>query len=316
MADEVTALSSHQSHLLQQADTLLQRQAAHDRLYGLRSQLRTELQACQQAHARLMQAYRDALRPLPELLPLAQQLQARLQHIEQRLQNQAPLPAPTHPLLAQIEQTLAAQHTLDGVAEMRRALQASATLGWLDHHALQQAYALIDQASIRLYALTSAAPSGAHNLALPLRALQTELAQGHPATLLVDGHNVLYTQTATFKPWYEQGQPGAQARERLTSLLVTTAQRYPSLHVHLWFDGPVLSDSTRAANVRVHFSGGQGSDRADARLLAYLHHLQVSSPAQLRLLVTQDQAQALQAQDTGAWILAPAELLHWLSPST
>ncbi|GAB3355346.1 MULTISPECIES: hypothetical protein [Giesbergeria] len=314
LADEVAALSSNHSSLLQQADALLQRQAAHDRLHGLRSQLRTELLACQQAHARLVQAHRDALRPLPELLPLAQQLQARMQHIEQCLHNHAPLPAPAHPLLAQMEQTLATQQTLDGVAAMRRALQASATLGWLDNQSLQQAYALIDQASIRLYALTSTAPRGAKNLALPLRALQTELAQGHPATLLVDGHNVLFTQTAAFKPWYEQGQPGAQAREHLTALLVATAQRYPTLHIHLWFDGPVLSDSTRAANMRVHFSGGQGSDRADARLLAYLHHLQVATPAHLRLLVTQDQAQAAQAEDTGAWILAPAELLYWVRP--
>ena len=320
LADEVAALSGSHHNLLQQAEALLQRQAAHDRLHGLRSQLRTELQACHEAHARLEQARHDALRPLPELWPLAQRLQARIEQIEQRLQDPAPAvtPAPAHPLLAQIEQTLAAQQTLDGVADIRQALQASATLGWLQGPALAQAYALVDQASVRLYAQVSMAPSGEHYSdwwrVLPLRALQTALTQGHHASLLVDGHNVLYTQVADFRPWYEQGQPGALAREQLTRLLLAVAQRYPTLHIDLWFDGPVLSESTRAANLRVHFSGGQGSDRADARILAHLHHLQVAVPAQLRLLVTQDQAQATQAEHAGAWVLAPAELLWWLRP--
>jgi len=316
LADKVEALSESESTLLQQAEALLQRQAAQDRLHGLRSQLRTQLQACQQAHARLMQAHHDALHPLPDLLALAQRLQARSEQIEQLLQEHAPAPAPEHPLLAQIAQTLAAQQTLDGVAQVRRALQASVSLGWLQGAALEQAYALVDQASIALYARGSAAPSGVEHAdwwgVLPLRALQTELAQGHPATLVVDGHNVLYTQVADFRPWYEQGLPGAQARQHLTSLLLALAQRYPTLHIDLWFDGPLLSDSTKAANVRVHFSGGQGSDRADARILAHLHHLQIADPAKPRLLVTQDQAQATQAQDTGAWVLTPARLLWWL----
>ena len=316
LATEVATLSSLNHDLLQQAEVLLQRQAAQDRLHGLRSQLRAELHACQQTYARLQQACQEALRPLPELPVLANKLQARIQQIEQRLQDHAPAVVAVHPLLAQIEQSLAAQPTLEGIAGVRRAVQASATLGWLQGPALEQAHALLHHASSRLYAL--AAASGHTQQRSPagpaLRALQAELAQGRTAALVVDGHNVLYTQTADFKPWYEQGQPGTRAREQLVQQLLALAQRHPSLMVDLWFDGPVLADSNRAANVRVHYSGGQGSDRADMRIVAHLRHLQAQPRPMLRVLVTQDRAEATQGENTGALLLAPAELLWWLRP--
>lgn len=321
LADEVAASSGNHQNLLQQAETLLQRQATQDRLYGLRSKLHAELQSCQDALVRVEDARREALRPLPELQTLARQLQAHITQIEQKLRQHSvaitSASAAEHPLLERIEQTLAAQHTIDGVAEVRRALQASATLGWLPGPALERAYALVDQASTRRYALASMAPGGEKNeawlRALPLQALQTELAQGHQATLVVDGHNVLYTQTAEFKNWYEQGLPGTKARHHLTQLLMAVAQHYPTLSVYLWFDGPVLSDRTWAANMRVHYSGGQGRDRADDRILAYLKYLQSdATPSHLRVLVTADQAEATQAEEVGALVLAPAPLLWWL----
>lgn len=314
LATEVANLSSLNHDLLQQAEALLQRQAAQDRLHGLRSQLRAELQACQQAYARLQQACQEALRPLPALPILADKLQARIQQIEQRLQNHAPAVVAAHPLLAQIEQSLAAQPTLEGITGVRRAVQASAALGWLQGPALEQAHALLHHASSRLYAL-AAASGHQRSLAGPaLRALQAELAQGRTAALVVDGHNVLYTQTADFKPWYEQGQPGARARERLVQQLLILAQRHPNLMVDLWFDGPILADSNRATNVRVHYSGGQGSDRADIQIVAHLRHLQAQPQPTLRVLVTQDHAEAMQAEEAGALLLAPAELLWWLRP--
>ncbi len=326
LADEVEALSGNNKDLLKDADILLQRQTAQDRLYGLRSKLNAELQSCQDAFTRIQDARREALRPLPELQTLAQRLQARIDLIEHKLHQRscaavAPASAAEHPLLERIEQTLAAQHTLDGVAEVRRTLQASAALGWLPEPTLAQAYALVDQASVQRYALATIAPGSAKNeewlRTLSLQVLQTELAQGRKTTLVVDGHNVLYTQPAEFRDWHdEQGQPGTKARYRLIKLLAGIAERYPTLEVHLWFDGPILADRTWAPNMRVHYSGGDGRDRADDCILSYLRYLHSdTAPARLRVLVTADQGEATQAEEVGALLLAPAQLLWWLHSS-
>ncbi|MBY0453448.1 MAG: NYN domain-containing protein [Burkholderiaceae bacterium] len=316
LADQVNTLAPSSASLLEQAQAVLQKQAATDRQHGLRSQLQTELADCQEAYHQLELARRDCLRPLPELATTAQKLQAHIRQLEKALQTSAPAPLPSHPLLCQIEQALARTHDLQAIAEVRRALQASAPLGWLPAQAQEQAYQLIDQASSKIYAVVGAVQGSEKNRrqlrALPLRALQTELAQARPVRLVVDGHNVLYTQTAQFKALYDQGRPEAKAREDLGQKLVALGQRYPTLSIDLWFDGAWQADKTLSAHVREHYSGGHGTDRADQRIVAHLQHLQNHNAHHTRAVVTADQDEALQAESTGALVIAPPELMLWL----
>jgi predicted RNA-binding protein with PIN domain len=151
---------------------------------------------------------------------------------------------------------------------------------------------------------------GLHNL--PLYAMQSTLALGHRATLVVDGHNVLFTLPALFRPFFENGIPGGRAREALEQRLAALARRHPRLSIQLWFDGGSVSERTVQDNFRVHFSGGSGSNRADRQILAFLHHLKSSSPDLARTVVTADQDEARSADRTGAMVMAPEELALWL----
>lgn len=319
LADQVSALYQHQPpfSFIEQAQALLQKQATSDRQHGLRSQLRAELAGCQEACAQLELAHHDALRPLPELATMVQKLQARTQQIEKILQTGTKA-LPANPLLYSIAQTLACATDLEAIAAVRRALQASEALGWLQQQAQEQAYQLIDEASAKIYAVAGAVQRNDKNRArlrvLPLRAMQAELADQRNAMLVVDGHNILYTQTAHFKALYEEGRPGAKARYDLGQKLVALGRCYPQLTIHLWFDGDFPADKTLSANVREYYSGGQGVDRADQCIVAYLRHFQAKTPALMRAVVTGDLNEGVQAERTGALVMAPPELMLWLRP--
>jgi hypothetical protein len=199
---------------------------------------------------------------------------------------------------------------------VRTALQATESLGLLSSEETIHAYRLVHEAASRVYdryLITPASGQRSESLSgVPIYAFQSELARGRPCTLVVDGHNVLHKLPTLFRPDYEAGLPGAKARKALESRLLGLCSKYPTLSVHLWFDGPVVEERAVTSNFRIRFSGGSGSDRADRQIVAYLRHLQASALDQLRVLVSADNEVAHQGQSTGAMVMQPAEFHLWI----
>jgi YacP-like NYN domain len=302
--------------LLEQAERLLQEQAVLDRRYGLRRQLQAELDSCRQMLDRLTEARAESLRPLPQLVTLQREIGQRVATLQQQLGDPVvPDPAATGNL-SRLQQTMAQADSLEQLSTIRQALGAAEPLGLLADDERARAYALLADLASRLYArqgICRTATQDREGLRnLPLYALQSTLALGHRATLVVDGHNVLFTLPALFRPFFEDGMPGSRARQALEQRLAALARRHPRLSLQLWFDGGVASERTVSENLRVSFSGGSGSNRADRQILAFLHHLEVSSPDLARTVVTADRDEARAAERTGAMVMAPEELALWL----
>lgn len=303
-------------NLLEQAELLLQEQAAIDRRYGLRRTLHAELEGCRRMLEQLAEARSESLRPLPQLGRLQHEIGLRIQALQQQLGAVVDQDQPIDSNLARLQDAMTQADSLDQLSVIRQALTAAEPLGLLNGAERAQAFALLADMASRLYAsqglCRTAAQDreGLHNL--PLYAMQSTLALGHRATLVVDGHNVLFTLPALFRPFFENGIPGGRAREALEQRLAGLARRHPRLSIQLWFDGGVVSERTVQDNFRVHFSGGSGSNRADRQILAFLHHLETSSPDLTRTVVTADQEEARSADRTGAMVMAPEELALWL----
>ncbi|MBU6271566.1 MAG: NYN domain-containing protein [Betaproteobacteria bacterium] len=315
MADDAAALAEGDD-LIAQAEALLAEQARIDRRHGLRSALREALARCRRAMADIQQAQAESLSPLPELATLRERLAARAAQLQRLLDQHAPSP-PANPLLQRLAQRLADTPDLDGLAALRRSLGAMGSLGLLTPAERQQAHDLLRQAGSTAYAR-----AGMHEgwtrarqrlAGLPALSLQAAIDQGEACTLVVDGHNVLHGLPHWFGPHHEQGQPGARARRALEEHLTGLALASPSLRIHLWFDGTEMNDHTRVANLRVHYSGGSGMNRADERIAAYLRHLQVAEPATARAVVSADRDIQLAAEQTGAMTLLPEEFEAWLA---
>lgn len=303
-------------HLLEQAEQLLQEQAAIDRRYGLRRVLQAELDNCRRMLARLAEAQAESLRPLPRLVTLQQEIRQRIQALLQKLgepADNAPAPGSS---LAKLQQAMAQADSLEQLSAIRQALGAAEPLGLLDAGERARAFAQLADLASRLYARQGICRTAAQDREglklLPLHAMQSTLALGQRATLVVDGHNVLFTLPALFRSFFENGNPGGRAREALEQRLAALAKRHPRLDIQLWFDGGTVSERTVSDNLRVRFSGGSGSNRADRQILAFLHHLGTASPDLARAVVTADQDEARAAERTGALVMAPEELAIWL----
>ncbi len=303
-------------HLLEQAEQLLQEQAVIDRRYGLRRVLQAELDNCRRMLARLAEAQAESLRPLPRLVTLQQEIRQRIQTLLQKLgepADNAPAPGSS---LARLQQAMAQADSLEQLSAIRQALGAAEPLGLLDAGERARAFAQLADLASRLYARQGICRTAAQDREglklLPLHAMQSTLALGQRATLVVDGHNVLFTLPALFRSFFENGNPGGRAREALEQRLAALAKRHPRLDIQLWFDGGTVSERTVSDNLRVRFSGGSGSNRADRQILAFLHHLSTASPDLARAVVTADQDEARAAERTGALVMAPEELAIWL----
>lgn len=302
--------------LLEQAEQLLQEQAAIDRRYGLRRSLQAELDDCRQMLARLAEAQAESLRPLPKLLTLQQEIRLRIQALQQQLGTRADTDLAACSNLARLQQAMAQANTLEQLSAIRQALGAAEPLGLLDVEERARAYALLADLASRIYAREGICRTAAQDREglrhLPLHAMQSTLAVGQRATLVVDGHNVLFTLPALFRPFFENGNPGGRARDALEQRLAALARRHPRLDIQLWFDGGTVSERTVSDNLRVRFSGGSGSNRADRQILAFLHHLGTASPELTRAVVTADQDEARAAERSHAMVMAPEELALWL----
>lgn len=308
---------SGDSESVREAKRLLQRQAEFDRQFGLRRALRTERERCVTLKEGLREALAESIRPLAELAPGIEALEARIRQIDVALgEGREVVPAQQSPALLRLERALAVADSLDELAALRQGLIASEPLALLDEDELAKAYRHLGQASSRIYARAGLGRdrtvTRSDLTGLPLYAVQSRLAQGMPCTVIVDGHNILWKVPVLFRPHFEQGQPGARARRALEAALAVLAKRHPSLYMHLWFDGGVMQDLVLAPNLRVHFSGGVGANRADRQMLAYLTHMSASGTNEVRAVVTADRDVAASAQASGALTMTPQELAIWM----
>jgi predicted RNA-binding protein with PIN domain len=298
--------------ILDRADLILDRQAQEDARYGLLTQLKAELDRTVVALTRVRLAMVESLKPLDELAPLADSLEAHRKELENRLSVASVETDKQSSVLARLRHTLAAAKSLDAISEVRTALQATESLGLLSSQETILAYRLVHEAASRVYDRYLIAPANSQCSAslsgVPMYALQSELARGRPCTLVVDGHNVLHKLPTLFRPDYEAGLPGAKARKALESRLLGLCSKYPTLSVQLWFDGPVVEERAVTSNLRVRFSGGSGSDRADRQIAGYLQHLNASSAEQLRVVVSADSEVRHQGEMAGAVVVMPLEL--------
>jgi hypothetical protein len=337
--------------LLDGVEALLRRQAEIDHREGLRTSLVAELHRTHALLAEVERARLDTLNPLPQLPEAAQRLQAHAAALQDRLDQAARAavavrdvsPAVPRPPAAcaeadaaaaplrRLQQKIAATPTLDALAALRQQLQAAERLALLTPEQSATVHALLHEAISRLYD-RSALAIGLDQAPLPdardfpLQALQAALARRLPCTLLVDGHNVLYLLPALFRPYHDaQGQPTGRARQALAERLQALAARHPSLHVDLWFDGPAHDTRSLSEQVRVHFSGGIGTDRADGAIVAQLRHLGDSlsavdrpragarppatdAPSRRVTVVSADSEVRSQVSALGAAVMTPSEL--------
>jgi hypothetical protein len=293
---------------LERAQQVLTRQAQQDKRYGTRAQVTEELAQARSLLAALQTAKQESLRPLPQLTDEIRALATHIATTEAHL-NQTSL-QPQAPQLRALAQTLHTLHDIDALQNHKKALERTMLAEAWSLPLCQQAYALIDRQAMAIYAEHHPDPKDIPPPVTPTQHLADCLRHARPCRLLIDGHNLL----PKLKPligasYFKAGQgPTAQARALLIERVKTLTDLHPLLEADIWFDGPDDQHWSETDNLRVWFSGGQGSDRADGRILESLQSEVYRGTQTTRLVVTEDRDLLAQAQARGAIGVSPLEM--------
>ncbi|WP_089962676.1 hypothetical protein [Limnohabitans sp. 2KL-3] len=316
-ASEALALPvSHQADPLERARQLLARQAQEDKRFGTRSVVGQQLAEAQRLLAALQEAQAEALRPLPQLAEEQRALATHIEALQSRLAQTTI--QPTRQPVRQLGQALLAIHDMDELQEKKRQVERSMLAEAWSMAMCQQAYDALDRRAMQIYDLHHPATGvhkDEHPPVTPKQYFEHGLRHARPIRLIIDGHNLL----PKLKPligaeYFSAGQgPNARARALLIERVQRLTELHPLLSADIVFDGPDDQHWSETESLRVWFSGGQGSDRADGRILEALQaqlHLGQRFQGQdvACFVVTEDRDLRLKSQALKAMVVSPLEM--------
>jgi hypothetical protein len=275
--------------VVERARALLERQRALDRRTGTLATLRGRLEELAALEVALLRAQADALNPLPELATVAAQIDSEMARI-------ARVPGVVaDPGCGTVAQTLLARlGTADesGLEGVERVVAELERIGLLsEHERVCLRRARRDRLAQRL--AREHAEEGRGRRQESAEALRQEwqrvTGSADGATLLVDGHNLLLNPELPYAVEAEAGSSGGErARGALVRDVVWVVSMLPNADARVFFDGPDAQERAGGAGVLVVFSGGSGENRADDRIVDYLH-FRATQPRERRVvLVSED----------------------------
>ena len=279
------ALQGPSNELLARTDQVLADQAQQDQAFGHREALRARIAALESARSKLRDARLHAIKPLAELASLEADIDHELERLRRVLQT-ATKPTSKDPVLSQLEVSLNAQQTFEGLAALRRFIRACVAQGLvkkadaakLDHQARQQALrlndrVLVDPAYVQTNAILEGKPQSPETLA-------QALALGLAHRILLDGYNLIFDAlgyNASLGPSRAGSKPqrsmAEEGRLALIDQVKASIAHHPLIEVRIFLDSPHASDERINDQLSLHYSGGSGANRADRDIAAYLDYL-------------------------------------------
>jgi hypothetical protein len=265
--------------LIDKVECALQAQEAFDMKSGSRTRLKRRLACFEKLAAKIRDVLEDSVRPLPDIVPLGQEVEREIQTLRRalRLKDQSFLG--TEKLVEAINQAKD-EAELD---ELSKHIEAMSTLKLWSHKASVHLQKRLHVAYDRLQTLRERQPAKT-----PYRTgwdLRQTLGQNRKATVYMDGNNVLNGLDEYCKLLDEDGTITANAEDALVKDVLKIAKQCPAVAFRIVFDSHEASEVEHAANVFVQKSGGSGTDRADSAIVL---RLTTSADSESSYVVTED----------------------------
>lgn len=284
--------------LLARTRKALNQQALLDRASARRAELQSRLEALELALGDATRALAAALNPAPDLVACRAELEAACRDLRATLQ----LPEPESPLERELQARIDAltPKTVSDTANLltlaeRLNLLPSGTAGELRTRLRQRANAPTLAGELQ----DKDAPTGPNAIEQRNPLLAAALQGRQPLLLFLDAHNIL-NGLSRYKQRRGTAVTHEDARKALEHDIARLLANLPLLHAHLVWDGGTRSDFTRAQNLTVHYSGGEGDHRADRYILDQLSFFRENAPDLPRLLVSDDNDFCAEARRLGA----------------
>ncbi len=306
----LTQVEKSPSNPIEKATALLNRQAQFDARYGTVSQLRTERTEAANVKLRLQEALNESLRPLPELQDSIASLERRIQEIDSILKRGSI--APDTARLEEVSRRLNSAQTIEEALSVKASITNDISTQVWPHNESAKALELVNRRVLTLYAQHDPRDhvrrEDLHRIA-PLQTLQQCLITADECWILVDGHNLLHKVKPFIGGQYFDPVtgPNALARAYLIEKLRVLIDLHPNINCELWFDGPEDTLWRETDRFKVLFSGGQGANRADARILESLHGLTYRGVGSEYIVVSDDRDVVKKSQAANAVGMSPVE---------
>jgi hypothetical protein len=265
------------------ARRVLEAQALEDAQHGTRTALGRELEESKALRDALIEARLEALRPLPEIQQAVSALDRLIGDLETRLGVTRLVPRQSSDPIKRFVSEVRAARTISEIAQKRTQLEAIRISNQWSSEEISVAEEALSTAALQHYEgyLDDRSPRDADLLAnaSPLYALRVALVKGSQVRVIIDGHNVLHQMRPAWGLHFEEGRPGARAREYLANLLTELCEVHPGASIDLWFDSGVRQQETVSSRMRIFYSGGDGADRADKAISQALQHITMHRPS-------------------------------------
>lgn len=310
---EQNSESLSKNDLLTEVEDVLKRQLEIDKQYGTMQKLESQVAELRGAREQLVSALTSSMRPRREIPALINRIDLEIENVD-RLLGRRERPALSS-IATELSREINLSTSLEMLSEIRSRVIKAKDTNALPSTESKSLFDLIHQKTDQFYCAASIERGLSGDIeslaALPKNHFMALMLDRLNCRLIVDGHNLLFRLKDLFHKFYEKDAPKAIARAELAKRLLTMIDEFQSVRVDAWFDGPELTNETLHENLRVHFSGGSGDNRADDSVVSFLRALK---PEDLfvTFVVTDDRGLRERCTAVGAKVLACDEVANLL----
>lgn len=314
--EKFESLNKNENDPIASAAQLIAQQESVDKRFGTRSSISREIKEARELQGKLKNAQVQSLRPLAGLGEAVISLENRIESLEKLLADTSL--EHTNPFLKILLKELQAIKTLDELNVKKKNIEKIMAVESWGVELCKNAYSLVEREALRIYLSDqniSAFDKNDIPVDTPQQYIEYCLRNAKPLRLMIDGHNML----PKIKPliggqYFTEGKgPSIAGRKLLIDRVRALTDRHPLIEADVWFDGPIEEDWTETENLRVWFSGGKGSDRADKKILEGLESLDFLNKNEFRFLVTEDRDLLHKAKALKAVGVSPIEMWSMLN---
>lgn len=267
--------------LAKEAEEVLKKQAQRDLRYGRISTVNNELEELKKLKLQIEDAKKDSIQPLSELVTIEQSLANKISELQTLLRVAKSDTVELKESVIAFENSIKKISKIEDINTYRTEIETKKLHGNWTYEETMHVFESLSQQALSIYMQShrNLAPKDIDllNAYSPLNAIRIAMARGKDFHLLIDGHNVMHQLKPAWGIHFEKSGPGKKVRDHLIGKLSELAKNHPKITIDVWFDSTEETYETVSSQLRVKFSGGTGSDRADKKIEADLSYLKAQS---------------------------------------
>ena len=255
--------------VIAKTERLLEEQKKVDLRHKKRTQIRDEINRVDNLVKIVEEALLDSIKPIPELKNTLPSLKALSNELKGYLNSSSI--ASKSERVNDFSIYISNLTKVDELKKIRETIENRMLHENWTNQEQNDVYETLNKKCLTLYSsqtgLNNKFEEAFYDQISPVYIIQNNILNSINLKFIIDGHNVLFSLKHQIGHLYQEDIPKKEAREYLISKLKKLTDTYTNIYCDLWFDSSDESDISISNNLRVLFSGGQGANRVDKKII-------------------------------------------------